>query len=146
MATALPIANRSRTATPTAGGLIQPIQLASRACIAAVWIYNGLWLKLLQPSDHHTDIVASVPGWATYAAWITPLIGAVEVLLAAWVLAAWRPRTAAWVQTQLLAAMNFGGIFFAGDRIADPAGMVLGNLCLVLLIWTLAPDREEHHA
>ena len=111
-----------------------------RVAVAAVWLYQGLWLKLLAVDARHLAIVASAP------AFIPPrvalgCIGAVETLFGIAVLFRWKPRLFAWLQVATLAAMNAAGILFAGERIPDLGGMVTMNLVFALAVWGLA-----HHA
>ena len=65
--------------------------LISRLALAAVWLYQGLWLKLLAPS-HHAGIVAEVPFGGP---WLLPAIGIAESALAAWILTGRHPPPAA---------------------------------------------------
>ena len=108
-----------------------------RIAVAAVWLYQGLWLKLLAVDARHLAIVASAP------ACIPPrfalgCIGAVETLFGLAVLLRWRPRLFAWLQIAALAAMNTAGILFAGERIPDIGGMLTMNLVFALAVWGLA--------
>jgi len=83
-----------------------------------------------------------MPGWLGGAA--RPLllgIGAVETLLAVWVLTGYRPRLAAATQTALLVMMNAGGLIWGRKGIADPAGMILQNLVFLTLLWTVATAK-----
>ncbi len=111
----------------------------ARMAIAAIWLYQGGWCKLIAPNERHTRIVGGLPGVGTsHARKVLGLIGAVEVGLAVWVLSGRAPRTAAAAQTALLGAMNGGGLLFSRGEIAEPAAMVTENLALVALIWSTA--------
>jgi hypothetical protein len=114
---------------------------ALRFPLAAVWLYQGFWCKLLGRSPRHRRIVASVPG----AAGLLPAIGAAECALAAWILSGRLPRGAAIAQTALLAGMNAGGLLWAEHEISDPAGMILQNAAFLSLAWVVAkePAAEE---
>src|SRR5262245_13523895 len=77
-----------------------------RSAVAGVWLYQGLWNKLLSPAGRHAEIVAGVPsvfGISPSAMLMT--IGAIEVAIAVWVLLGAEPYVAASVQTILLVAM-----------------------------------------
>jgi len=111
----------------------------ARLAIAAVWLYQGGWCKLVAPNERHLQVVAGVPGvGAANARKALSLIGGIEVALALWVLSGRAPKTAATAQTALLTAMNGGGLLFSRGAIAEPAGMVTQNLALVALIWSVA--------
>lgn len=114
------------------------------AAVAAVWLHQGLWCKVLGREPRHERIVADVPGIGLgNARTATVAIGAVEVALAAWLLTGRRPVAAATAQTALLAAMNVGGILVARDRIPTPTRMVVRNLGLVAAIWAAAGPRAH---
>jgi len=107
-----------------------------RAAIAAVWAYHGLWNKLFGGSAGHAAIVASTPGLGGHGSQVAlKFIGAVEVVLAIWVLSGRRPRLGAAVQTVALVAMNVGGLVWAREQIPDPGAMIVQNIALLALIW-----------
>jgi uncharacterized membrane protein YphA (DoxX/SURF4 family) len=115
------------------------VSTLARLAIAAVWLYQGGWCKLVAPNERHLRVVARVPGVGpAHAGQMLTLVGGIEVGLAAWVLSGRAPRTAAAVQTALLCAMNGGGLLFSRAAIAEPAGMVTQNLALIALIWSAA--------
>jgi len=126
-----------------------------RSVIAMVWVYEGLYCKLLhgQPSHYYA---MPTPGLAHLLAWIVlGYLGLGEVLLAGWVLSAKAPCWAAAVQTAHLAGMTSAGLIFAPPRILDGGGMLVHGLVLVLLVWivglrTAAQEarwiKEERHA
>ena len=114
---------------------------AARLAVAAVWLYEGLWCKLLAGAPDQRAIVASVPGVPSSG--VTAVLvglGAVETAIALWVLTGVRPRAAAWVQTGLLVALNAGGLLFAGARIAEPGRLLTQNAVLVAAAWLLARE------
>ncbi|MDQ6712709.1 MAG: DoxX-like family protein [Candidatus Dormibacteraeota bacterium] len=113
------------------------MMVLARLAIAAVWLYQGGWCKLIAPNERHLKVVTDLPGvGAVHARKVLALVGSVEVALAAWVLSGRAPRTAAAAQTALLGAMNGGGLLFSRDTISEPAAMVTQNLALVALIWS----------
>ena len=105
-----------------------------RGVVACVWIYQGLWCKLLGRTARHEAVVGRAPFLTSRAAHLTMLaLGVTECLLALWVLLGWCPM-AAWVsQCVLLAAMNAGGLMWARELIPDPAGMVVQNAAFLTL-------------
>jgi uncharacterized membrane protein YphA (DoxX/SURF4 family) len=102
--------------------------------LAMVWIYQGLCK--LGRAPHHRAILESGPHLNPDAA--LALLGLAEIALGLWVLSARQPRAAAAVQTALLAAMNAGGILWAGREIPDIPGMLLLNFAFLVLAWTAA--------
>lgn len=112
-----------------------------RLPIVLVWLYQGLWCKLLGGMPHHQAIVSAVPFLPPAGAHAFLLaLGAAEVLLGLWVLSGRALRLAALVQTALLLAMNTGGLLWGRASIVDPAGMVLQNLVFLTLIWVVAGE------
>ncbi|MCW1921463.1 DoxX-like family protein [Luteolibacter arcticus] len=108
-----------------------------RYLIGSVWIFHGLYSKLLHQIPRHEAIVGRVLG-EDAAGWLTPMIGIAEILLGAWVLTAKWPRTCAATQTLALVSMNVLEIVFARDLLLWPAGMVAANLVLIASAWWLA--------
>jgi hypothetical protein len=101
-----------------------------------VWLYEGLWCKLLGRAPQQLEVVGAVPFLPeTLANRFLFFLGAVEVGLAVWVLSGYRPGLCAIAQTALLVGMNSAGIFWAHHKIHDPAGMVLKNAALLVLAW-----------
>lgn len=110
------------------------------AGIAAVWIFHGLYSKLLKGIPRHERIVARVLGerWAPV---VIKLVGVAEVLLGVWFLTGWWRAGAALVQTLALVTMNALEIRHARDLLISPWGMVALNALLVAAgwYWALAP-------
>lgn len=73
--------------------------------IAAVWLGNGLFAKLLNQVPRHQQIVGEILG-TEHAGWITGAIGLGEILIAVWVVSGRWPRIVAAVQILLVAMMN----------------------------------------
>jgi len=112
-----------------------------RAALALVWIYQGLWCKLLSGCASHRTIVSSLPDpLGELAVPLLLSIGAIEVAFGVWVLSGWRLRLAAAVQTLLLVAMNAGGLVWGRASIADPIGIVTQNLAFLALVWIVADE------
>ena len=111
-----------------------------QAAVAAVWLYEGLWCKVLARSPHEFEVVEQVPFLAPSTSHaLLRLLGVLEALLGAWVLSGWQPVAAALVQTGLLIGLNTSGIYFSRDaRIPDPAGMVVKNAAFLVLAWATA--------
>ena len=85
-----------------------------QAAVAAVWLYEGLWCKVLARSPHEFEVVEQVPFLARSTSHaLLRLLGVLEALLGAWVLSGWQPVAAALVQTGLLIGLNASGIYFS---------------------------------
>lgn len=110
-----------------------------RASIALVWLYQGLWLKVLAREPRHQAIVNSVPflrpPQARAALFV---IGLFECALALWVLSGQAAPQAALAQTVLLIGMNACGLIWSSRLIPDPVGMLLQNLTFLMLVWIAA--------
>ena len=121
-----------------------PPLLLTRIAIAAVWLYEGLWCKVLGRMPGQGDIVASVPflGPGRGPGLLTA-IGVVECGLALWVLGGWAPVWAAAIQTLLLVGMNSFGLVFARRLIHDPGGMVVKNFAFLVLVWVAAAQGSR---
>jgi hypothetical protein len=110
-----------------------------QAAVALVWLYEGLWCKLLGGIPLQADVVEAVPFFSRgAAAWILRFLGIIECVLAVWVLSGWQPFLAAAAQTALLVTMNSGGLLWARAIIPDPAGMVVKNFAFIVLAWVAA--------
>ena len=113
-----------------------------RFSIALVWLYEGLWCKVLGGVPRHAAVISSVPFIGPAGSRIALIVlGLVECGIAAWVLSGYRMRQAAIMQTVLLVAMNAGGLIWAWRLIPDPPGMILQNFAFLMLIWVATEDR-----
>jgi DoxX-like family len=122
----------------SAASAMPPLWLL-QAAVAAVWLYEGLWCKVLARSPHEFEVVEQVPFLEPSTSHaLLRLLGVFEALLGAWVLVGWEPVAAALVQTGLLIGLNTSGIYFSRDRIPDPAGMVVKNAAFLVLAWVTA--------
>ena len=111
------------------------------AAVAGVWLYHGLWCKLLGGCPEQADIVAAVPGLRGERAKAVLLgIGVLETALAVWVLTGRRPREAAAIGTALVAGMNAGGLTFGRRHIPAPKRLVAENLTFIALAWLAAEE------
>jgi DoxX-like family len=116
-----------------------------RLAIAMVWLYQGLWCKVLGGAPRHEAVIAAAPFIGAAAArGAMVAIGLVECAMALWVASRWQMRWAAPAQTALLVGMNAAGLVWARSLLADPAGMILQNFAFVLLIWIAAEDRRQN--
>ena len=107
-----------------------------RAMVAAVWLYEGLWCKLLGGEKRQVEVVSAVPKLGPLVGrhflW---MLGVVEVFIGVWVLWGGYPGWCAVVQTALLITLNANGLMWARHIIHDPAGMVVKNAAFLTLAW-----------
>jgi hypothetical protein len=116
-----------------------------RTSIALVWMYEGLWCKVLGHAPRHEAILTSLPLLTTAEAHSLLLaLGCLECVMGVWVISGWRPAQGALIQTALLVSMNAGGLIFASRLVPDPAGMLLQNFTFLLLAWTAAANRQNY--
>ena len=107
-----------------------------RASVAAVWLYEGLWCKLLGGARSQVDVVTAVPRLGPrFGPPFLKALGLVEVAIAVWVLTGIAPGLCAIAQTALLVALNVNGLLWARRIIHDPAGMVVKNIAFLVLAW-----------
>lgn len=119
--------------------LAVPPVLVLRASVAAVWLYEGLWCKLLGREPRQVRVVESVPRLGPiFGRTFLLALGLVETAMAAWVLSGAAPGLCAVTQTALLVTLNVNGLVWARHVIHDPGGMVVKNVALLLLGWVAA--------
>jgi uncharacterized membrane protein YphA (DoxX/SURF4 family) len=107
-----------------------------RVSIAAVWLYEGLWCKILGRMRSQVAVVSAVPQLGVrFASPFLKALGVVEVGLAVWVLSGVAPGTCAILQTGLLIILNASGLLWARRVIHDPGGMIVKNAAFLLLVW-----------
>lgn len=110
-----------------------------RAAVAAVWLYEGLWCKLLGRERRQFQVVEAVPTYGPrFGAPFLRALGAVETGMAAWALSGIAPVPCAVAQTVLLVLLNANGLLWARHIIHDPGGMVVKNFAFLVLAWVSA--------
>jgi hypothetical protein len=108
-----------------------------RGAISAVWLYEGLWCKILGRAQLQVQVVAAVPGVGPHFGHrFLKVLGAVEILLAAWALSGISPASCAIVQTTFLVVLNANGLLWARHIIHEPFGMIVKNIAFLVLVWT----------
>lgn len=118
--------------------LMPPGWLISGA-VAMVWLYEGLWCKLLRGEPREFDVVRAVPRYGPrLGVPFLMALGVVEVALAAWVLSGLAPLYCALSQTVLLVTLNANGLLWSRHVIHDPRGMVVKNFGFLVLAWVAA--------
>lgn len=110
-----------------------------RVAVAAVWLYEGLWCKLLRGEPREFEVVKAVPRYGErFGVPFLLTLGAAEVAIGVWVLSGFRPLLCAIVQTVLLVSLNANGLAWSRHLIHDPRGMVVKNFAFLILAWVAA--------
>lgn len=104
------------------------------ALIGSVWIFHGLYSKLLGGIPRHRLIVERVLGEEAGTP-VTIVVGALEVLLGLWVFTRRKRLACALVQSLAILLMNTLEIVLAKDLLISAAGMVALNLMFLALAW-----------
>lgn len=117
------------------------------AAVAGVWLYHGLWCKLLGGCPEQIDVVAAVPGLrGSRAKTVLLAIGVLETALAVWVVSGRSPRAAAAAGTALVAGMNAGGLVFGRRHITAIETMLAENAVFLGLVWLAAEQDARARA
>ena len=103
-------------------------------CIAAIWIANGLFCKVLDLVPRHQQIVARILG-NEYSRTLTIAIGCSEILMAAWVLSNNRSRLNAIAQIIIIAAMNTIEFILAPDLLLWGKANAIFAFILILVVY-----------
>jgi hypothetical protein len=119
------------------------VHLALRILIGSVWVFHGLYSKLLDGIPRHRLIVARVLG-DELAAVATAAIGVLEILLGVWAVSHRLPRACAAVQTAAIVAMNSLEIARAPDLLVSAPGMLLLNAAFLAIGWYSATRTALH--
>jgi uncharacterized membrane protein YphA (DoxX/SURF4 family) len=110
-----------------------------RAAVAAVWLYEGLWCKLLRGEPRELEVVKAVPRFGPrFGVPFLMALGVVEVGLGLWVLSGVAPFLCALAQTVLLVSLNANGLIWSRHLIHDPRGMLVKNFAFLVLAWVSA--------
>lgn len=82
--------------------------------VAAVWLINGLFCKVLNLVSRHQTIVGKILG-NKYSGIETKIIGCLEILMALWVVSGIQRGWCTIMQILLVAAMNIIEFLFAQE-------------------------------
>jgi hypothetical protein len=116
-----------------------PPLLLVRGSVAAVWLYEGLWCKVLGRERRQMQVVEAVPKLGpAFGRRFLLLLGLAETAIAVWAISGVMPGLCAITQTTLLVALNANGLLWARHIIHDPGGMVVKNVAFLLLAWVAA--------
>lgn len=102
--------------------------------IAAVWIANGLFCKVLNLVPRHREIVAGITGNG-HAQLLTLLIGFAEIAMAVWILSGISTRINAITQILVIAIMNLLEFIFVPGLLLWGRLNALFAFMFILLIY-----------
>ncbi|MEO6819222.1 MAG: DoxX-like family protein [Ginsengibacter sp.] len=102
--------------------------------IAAVWIANGLFCKVMNLVPRHQEIVGRVLG-NDHARLFTILIGISEIGMAIWILSGKWSRQNAIIQILIIAMMNILEFFLVPDLLLWGRGNAFFAFLFILLIY-----------
>lgn len=118
--------------------LIPPYWLV-KVAVAAVWIYEGLYCKLLRGDPRQFEIVKLVPKYGErFGTPFLIFLGLAESFIGVWSLTNREQILCAAIQTVLLCSLNLNGIIWSRKLIHDPIGMVIKNFAFLILTWVAA--------
>ena len=109
-------------------------QTVSAIVIGCVWIFHGLYSKILNGIPRHRLIVGRILG-EKFGRRATMAIGSLELLIGVWVFCGQQRFACAMTQTLAIVGMNSLEILRARDLLISAMGMVLLNLIFLALIW-----------
>jgi hypothetical protein len=109
-------------------------QTLSQIVIGSVWVFHGLYSKILSGIPRHQLIVARILG-ERIARPATKMIGCLEVLLGLWVFIGIARVECAAVQSLAIVGMNTLEIILAGDLLISAIGMVILNFGFLAVVW-----------
>lgn len=112
----------------------ETFHVAAQIVIGSVWVFHGLYSKILNGIPRHRLIVAKILGSAN-AGIATKAIGVLEMLLGLWAFTGWQPVACAVVQTTAILAMNSLEIIRARELLISAIGMVILNVGFLSLVW-----------
>jgi hypothetical protein len=115
--------------------------------IGSVWIFHGLYSKILDGIPRHRLIVERILG-SEIRDIATLIIGGLEILLGLWVFTGRNRIACASAQTLGIAGMNTLEILLAKDLLISAPGMLALNAVFLALVWFWAAFcyRPNHPA
>jgi len=112
---------------------------AIRCVLAIVWLYNGLWKKILCIDPHHLAIISTVCSELRLPPELTlNAIGACESLLALGILSGLLYRFVSIFQVVVVLTMNMVGTIGSGGNLKATLGLIIMNLPLIMCALVVA--------
>jgi len=110
------------------------IHITLNLLVAAVWIANGLFCKVLNMVPRHQLIVARILG-ASHAELFTKAIGISEILMAVWILSRIKPKFCAVTQMFVIGLMNTIEFILAPDLLLFGHINAIVAACFITIIY-----------
>ena len=115
-----------------------------RIMIGSVWVFHGVYSKLLNGVPRHQAILGQVLGVGPDISRPAILaVGVMETSLGLWAWSGRFPRACMVVQTLAIIGMNTLEICFARDLLISAPGMVALNIAFLALGWYGATRKKE---
>ena len=102
--------------------------------IAAVWLANGLFCKLLNLVPRHRQIVGAILGM-DHAVILTRAIGLSETMMAVWIISGIWTRACALTQILIIAVMNILEFLLVPDLLLWGKANSVFALLFIVVIW-----------
>ena len=102
--------------------------------IAAVWLGNGLFCKVLNLVPRHQEIVGRILG-NDYAPILTKMIGASEIFMAVWILSRIKPKLNAIAQIGIVATMNIIEFCLVPDLLLWGRCNAVFAFCFIVVVY-----------
>ena len=124
--------------------LLQPqaVHALAQIVIGSVWVFHGLYSKILNGIPRHRLIVGKILGMKR-AQVATRAIGLMELLLGVWAFSCWQPVWCASIQTAAIVAMNSLEILLARELLISAIGMLVLNCGFLSLVWWWATFAQR---
>ena len=118
------------------------VHVLAQIAIGSVWVFHGLYSKLLNGIPRHRLIVGKILG-AERARIATQIVGTLEFMLGVWAFIGWQPVWCASIQTAAIVAMNSLEILLARELLISAIGMPILNLGFLSLVWWWALSAQS---
>jgi uncharacterized membrane protein YphA (DoxX/SURF4 family) len=103
-------------------------------CLAAIWIANGLFCKMLNLVPRHQQIVARILG-TEHSRLLIIVIGFSEILMAIWIISSIKSKLNSIVQILIIATMNILEFVLAPDLLLWGKANAIFALILIVVIY-----------
>jgi uncharacterized membrane protein YphA (DoxX/SURF4 family) len=103
-------------------------------CVAAIWLVNGLFCKVLHLVPGHQQIVGRILGTA-HATALTTLIGLSEMVMAIWIISKIKTKLNAVVQMVIITTMNAIEFLLVPDLLLWGRFNAVFALVLIIIIY-----------
>jgi hypothetical protein len=111
--------------------------------IAAIWLINGLFCKVLNLVPRHQLIVARILG-NEYAVLFTRAIGVAEIFVAIWIMSRVKTHLSAFMQIVVVAAMNAIEFFMAPDLLLFGKVNAILAVAFILVVYSNEFVLKKH--